>query len=222
MKLYEDCYRFQWQCDITWMHNVFHNLNSQGPSPCYENVPRQTPGGGKCRLCSLLPHAQHEIVAVQKPRSLKDAYSWPFYLIAHDVLLCLLEKFKATQQYQSEHSQISRQYALYYTRRINNLMYVGILGGDETGSTHLLSRWLERLHINQTEDISIPISGTVRMVVVFDWFTQLISQIPMAYLWSKKMEDLNQGAVEVFNRSLAQTLSTGFLLWDWKISWSIN
>ena len=93
-------------------------------------------------------------------------------------------------------------------------------GGDEPQSIHVLSGWLERLYTNQTEDNSIPMSGTVRMVVVFDLLTQLILQNLMAYLWPKKMENLDQDAVEVFALFLAQILSTGFLLWDWKISWS--
>ena len=48
-------------------------------------------------------------------------------------------------------------------------MYVGILGGEEPPqSIHVLSRWLQRLNINQTEGNSIPMSGTVQMVIMFD------------------------------------------------------
>ena len=38
---------------------------------------------------------------------------------------------------------------------------LGILGEEPPQSIHVLSRWLQRLHINQTEDNMIPMSGTV-------------------------------------------------------------
>ena len=115
----------------------------------------------KWRLCSLLPHAQHEGLSRSPDLLTTLAIRDQRYLITHNVLLCLLEKTKAPRS--------SQRYALYYAQSINNLTYMGILGGEEPPQfIHLLSRWLQRLHISQTEDNSIPMSGTVQMVIAFD------------------------------------------------------